>query len=266
MMKKATALIFAGALALLPPAALAQGAVQQSGAVIAGDCTRWLANGIIADAGSSCSGSTSPGGSNSQVQWNNSGAFGGFTVGGDAALNPATGVLTVTKTNGSSFGAMATQGVSATGGDLVGAWPTLSVGSIGGFPVTLAGAFTTIGGTLTTIGNVTFSVTPSAVAISTSTFTPTGTFNNYSILLVHAACPCTLANPTATPVPGTTGRITIKQSSTGSDTIGTYGSVYRWPGGSAPTLSTAANATDLITYYVQDTTHVLLSSSLGYAQ
>lgn len=53
-------------------------------------------------------GSGSPGGTSGQVQYNNSGAFGGFTVGGDATLNTATGALTVTKTNGVSFAPSAT--------------------------------------------------------------------------------------------------------------------------------------------------------------
>lgn len=53
-------------------------------------------------------GSTSPGGSSGQVQYNNTGAFGGFTVGGDGTLNTGTGALTVTKTNGSAFVASAT--------------------------------------------------------------------------------------------------------------------------------------------------------------
>lgn len=42
---------------------------------------------------------TTPGGTNGQAQYNNAGAFGGFTVGGDATLNTTTGALTVTKLN-----------------------------------------------------------------------------------------------------------------------------------------------------------------------
>lgn len=53
-------------------------------------------------------GSGSPGGTSGQVQFNNSGSFGGFTVGGDATLNTSTGALTVTKTNNTSFAASAT--------------------------------------------------------------------------------------------------------------------------------------------------------------
>lgn len=49
-----------------------------------------------------------PGGSSLQVQYNNSGAMGGFTVSGDGTLNTTTGVITITKTNGAAFAASAT--------------------------------------------------------------------------------------------------------------------------------------------------------------
>ena len=50
----------------------------------------------------------SPAGSSAQVQYNNSGALGGFTVSGDGTLVTSTGVLTVTKTNGTAFAPSAT--------------------------------------------------------------------------------------------------------------------------------------------------------------
>jgi hypothetical protein len=110
------------------------------------------------------------------------------------------------------------------------------------------------------------SVTPTTLSISTATFTPDGSSNNYSITLVHASCPCTLANPSATPVAGTAGQIIVKQSATGSDTIGTWGSQYQAPGGTSTiTLSTAANAVDVLSYYVLDSTHVLLVPALNFS-
>jgi hypothetical protein len=51
---------------------------------------------------------TTPGGSNGQLQINNSGAFGGITLGGDCAF--ASPSITCTKTNGVSFAAVATSG------------------------------------------------------------------------------------------------------------------------------------------------------------
>lgn len=102
--------------------------------------------------------------------------------------------------------------------------------------------------------------TPTTLTISTATFTPDGSSNNYHLTLVHASCPCTLANPSVTPVPGTGGVIKISQSSTGADTIGTYGSSYIAQGGTSTlALSTGANAIDVLSYYVIDTTHILLT-------
>jgi hypothetical protein len=104
------------------------------------------------------------------------------------------------------------------------------------------------------------SVTPTTLSISTATFTPDGSANNYALTLIHASCPCTLANPSATPVAGTGGQIVVIQSSTGSDTIGTWGSDYQASGGTAGlTLSTGANAVDILSYYVRDSTHIELS-------
>ncbi len=97
-------------------------------------------------------------------------------------------------------------------------------------------------------------------------YTPDGSNNHYTMTLVHADCPCTLANPSATPVAGTTGVIRIVQSATGSDTIGTWGSQYLAPGGTASiTLSAGANAIDVLAYYVQDSTHIYLIPSTNFS-
>lgn len=75
----------------------------------AGTC--FVANGAGADPGwQSCGGggSGSPGGANGTIQYNNAGAFGGFTLGGDGTLVTSTGVLTVTKTAGVAFATSAT--------------------------------------------------------------------------------------------------------------------------------------------------------------
>jgi hypothetical protein len=49
-----------------------------------------------------------PGGTANQIQYDNAGAFGGFTMSGDATIVVATGVITVTETNGVAFGPYAT--------------------------------------------------------------------------------------------------------------------------------------------------------------
>lgn len=97
------------------------------------------------------------------------------------------------------------------------------------------------------------------VAISTATFTPNLALGNmFSVTLVHASCPCTLANPTNI-VAGQTGILYVIQSSTGSDTITTYGGDFKFQGGVSPTLSTAANAVDMLSYAVRDSTHIDIS-------
>lgn len=102
---------------------------------------------------------------------------------------------------------------------------------------------------------------PATVTIGTATFTPAfNTANDFSITLIHASCPCTLANPSGTVVSGQHGVLYMTQSATGSDTIGTWGSSYVIAGGtSAITLSTGANAIDVFGYTVKDATHIVLS-------
>jgi hypothetical protein len=107
------------------------------------------------------------------------------------------------------------------------------------------------------------SVTPTTLTISASTFIPNNTSNNYVVILVHAACPCTLANP-STMTPGTTSNIEIVQSATGSDTIGTWGTFYKFPGGTKPTLSTAPNAVDALSCNIVDSTHALCNEGGNY--
>jgi len=61
----------------------------------------------------------------------------------------------------------------------------------------------------------------------------------------------TLANPTGL-VAGQSGSIFIVQDATGGRTLA-YGTQYDFSGGTAPTLSTAANAVDRIDYIVRTT-------------
>lgn len=66
-------------------------------------------NGVQCQLGGTCtisSGSGSPGGSDGQLQYNNAGAFGGFTVAGDCTLSQPN--ITCTKTGGVAFAASAT--------------------------------------------------------------------------------------------------------------------------------------------------------------
>jgi hypothetical protein len=70
---------------------------------------------------------------------------------------------------------------------------------------------------------------------------------NFTIQLVHANCPCVIANPLNT-IAGISGVLVIEQSVTGNDTV-TWGSSWRFPNGVHPTLSTGSNAYDAFPYF-----------------
>ena len=61
----------------------------------------------------------------------------------------------------------------------------------------------------------------------------------------------TLSNP-SNQVPGQTGVILVQQDGTGSRTLA-YSSNWKFASGSAPTLTTTANAVDILSYHVADT-------------
>ena len=61
-----------------------------SGALTSGNCIKSDASGNLIDAATTCGGSGTPGGSSGQIQYNNSGSFGGLTIGGTLANNAGT--------------------------------------------------------------------------------------------------------------------------------------------------------------------------------
>lgn len=71
----------------------------------------------------------------------------------------------------------------------------------------------------------------------------------------------TLANPTNQKAGGTYIMI-VKQDATGTRTLA-YGNNYKWPGGTAPTLSTAANSVDILTF-ISDGTNMHGVPSLDF--
>jgi hypothetical protein len=75
--------------------------------------------------------------------------------------------------------------------------------------------------------------------------------NNYSVTLGGNR---TLANPTNITA-GQHGVIVITQDGTGSRTLA-YGSYYKFPAGTAPTLTTTAAAVDVLAYYVESSTRI----------
>jgi hypothetical protein len=70
----------------------------------------------------------------------------------------------------------------------------------------------------------------------------------------------TLGNPTNTKV-GQAGAIVVTQDGTGSRTLA-YGTNWEAAGGTFPTLSTAASAKDIITYWVQSSTSIVITGIL----
>lgn len=64
----------------------------------------------------------------------------------------------------------------------------------------------------------------------------------------------TLANP-SNQTAGQAGTIVITQDGTGSRTLA-YGSNWKFPGGTAPTLTTTASAVDVIAYYVESASRI----------
>lgn len=67
----------------------------------------------------------------------------------------------------------------------------------------------------------------------------------------------TLDNPTSTKV-GQKGRLIIQQDGTGSRTV-TWGSDYMFANNTAPTLSTAANAVDVLYYDVRASNYIIVT-------
>ena len=73
----------------------------------------------------------------------------------------------------------------------------------------------------------------------------------------------TLANPTNI-VAGQTGSIFVVQDATGGRTL-SFGSYFKFPAATAPTLSTDANAVDHIDYIVRTTTEIHAVFTGAYA-
>lgn len=113
----------------------------------------------------------------------------------------------------------------------------------------------------TTNGQTITGGTRGAITTLTSATTITPDFDDNVNFQVTLATNATLANPSNL-TPGQSGIIHIIQDSTGSRTL-SFGSYFKFPGGTAPTLSTAAGSTDAIAYSVLSTTHITAVASLN---
>ena len=83
-----------------------------------------------------------------------------------------------------------------------------------------------------------------------ATITPDFSANN--LFTVTLGGNRTLANPTNITA-GQSGVIFVVQDATGSRTL-SYGSYFKFPSGTAPTLTTTANATDILAYVCKSST------------
>ena len=84
--------------------------------------------------------------------------------------------------------------------------------------------------------------------------------NHFSCTMGHNIA---FGNPTTENV-GQSGTIVLTQDGTGSRTA-TWGTQFLWPGGTAPTLSTAAAAVDRIDYFVAAADKIHCVARLGMA-
>jgi hypothetical protein len=103
-------------------------------------------------------------------------------------------------------------------------------------------------------------VTPAALTDGAS-ITPNLTLSN--IFTVTLGGNRTLANPSSKVV-GQGVTFIIRQDGTGSRTLA-YGTQYKWPGGVAPTLSTAINSIDVISGLVVSSTEIVCNITQAFA-
>ena len=82
--------------------------------------------------------------------------------------------------------------------------------------------------------------------------------NNFSVTLGGNRVLANVTNST----PGQSGFIVVRQDGTGSRTL-SYGTGWRFPSNSAPTLTTTANAVDLIVYTATTTSNVIAQALLS---
>ena len=105
----------------------------------------------------------------------------------------------------------------------------------------------------------------SAIAVASGDTTKTldfATANNFQLTLANTNS-CALANPSNLTA-GQSGSIFIVQDGTGSRTLA-YGSYYDFAGGTAPTLSTAADAVDRIDLIVRSATSIHCVFTANYS-
>lgn len=171
-----------------------------------------------------------------------------FTVGGTMTASGITTLTSTTATTSTSTGALVVSGgVGVASNAFIGGNVALGTGSAA------RGRFDIFGSSMGGITTLT----------DAATVTPNFSSNNYFSLTFTSGVgnSRTIANPTNL-VAGQSGIIYLIQDSTGGRSV-TWGSYYRFPGGSAPTLSTTGNANDAIAYSVRSSTAITCQAILG---
>ena len=86
--------------------------------------------------------------------------------------------------------------------------------------------------------------------------------NNFEVTLTDTGR--TLANPTNITA-GQSGVIAINQDASGSRTITTYGSYFKFAGGTPPTLSSGPDDLDVLSYYCVSSTVIVASLGADFS-
>lgn len=183
------------ALALLPfSPAFAQGVVGPPAGVppvTTGDCVKWINLSTIADSGGPCGGTGAPGGTTTQVQFNNAGSFGGITNGAAGTCLVSNGVSTTPSFASCSGGATTFSAITGSTNTTA----AMVVGTGASLGVTGSGTITASGVPITGVTGMgtnvsTFLITPSSANLLAAMTTSTGTGNN-----VFGTAP-TISSPT----------------------------------------------------------------------
>jgi hypothetical protein len=221
------------------------------------------AQAIVATGTGTGGGGGTPGGTNGQTQYNNAGAFGGYTFSGDLTVVPSTGVATLPTVN-ANVGSFTTANITVDGKGRITAAANGSAGA--GVTSVSAGtgmSFTTI--TSTGAVAIDTAVVPRMAVVNAFTKTqhgPSGALtisanlvawdaSSIQVATLSVDVNATLSNPTNL-VAGETFVVKVTQAGGGGHTLA-YGTVYKWAGGTAPVLSTANGAIDILSFVTDGT-------------
>ena len=160
-----------------------------------------------------------------------------------------TGVCTATTFSGNLTGTASTSSFATTSFGLSGS-PTILVSSAGINTTSTPTNLYVSGSSANNI--VALGNTDAATTLDFSTG------NDFSLTLTGSIV---LSNPTGVTT-GQSGVIYIQQDGSGSHTVG-FGSHWDFPSATAPTLSTGANALDVLTYSVRNSTSIVAAALIG---